>query len=135
MVLLFCQIHKLPTPLLSTSFSPCAHLPLCNSEYWGQTQSNAWPAGPQHVYCQSQACGARKASCCSAFHGSSSCVTSVGPTHTHIHTMTHLGKRCFSFVGWKWEDANEWSLVRQKRTGLSLVISKSQGFMLPSKEV
>lgn len=52
---------------------------------------------------------------CPAFRILSSCVMSLGHTHPHTPGLT-LGKGGFSFVDREWEDANDCSLVRQKRS-------------------
>lgn len=52
---------------------------------------------------------------CPAFRIFSSCVMSLGHTHPYTPGL-RLGKGGFSFVDREWEDANDCSLVRQKRS-------------------
>lgn len=95
MVLTLCQTHKLPTPLLSTSFNPHRHLPLCNSEYLSQIQSNVWTADPPNTYYQSRFHSWRKVSCLSDFVF----LCNVIGAHTPTYPRTHAGKKWLFFCG------------------------------------
>lgn len=95
MVLMLCQTHQLPTPLLSTSFNPHMHLSLCNSEYLSQIQSNVSTADPQNTYYQSRCHSRCKVSCLSCFVF----LYNVIGAHTLTHPRTHTGKRLLFLCG------------------------------------